>query len=329
MDKSDLQTLRFRDFELDLSKGLLLREGDPIPIKGKTFETLCVLVCSEGRIVSREELMDTLWPDSFVEENNLSQHISALRRILGNGTNDTEYIQTVPRRGYRFLPEVINPAAERREPATENDQTEVIEVSAGVSTAARTVGPKPKAAARPVIESVELARNKTVNEYGAVSDTPVSIEPPVARPRSMRRRGLGRGLRCLIWGTSIAFVFLVLQTVLQIYAVMTFESRGALPPGSSTHLTDMVERLVGLLFIPVILGYFLGLGLILYGIARIIYALTQRGHEPGKVSLVERFLVLGTIAAILAVAIPNLLASRKLARQTRQLQLQQLELRAK
>ena len=123
MDKSDLQTLKFRDFELDLSKGLLLRNGDPIPIKGKTFETLCLLVCSEGRIVSREELMDSLWPDAFVEENNLSQHISALRRILGNGTSDAEYIQTVPRRGYRFLPEVTRLTAEGRAAATESYQS--------------------------------------------------------------------------------------------------------------------------------------------------------------------------------------------------------------
>ena len=317
MDKSDLQTLKFRDFELDLSKGLLLRNGDPIPIKGKTFETLCLLVCSEGRIVSREELMDSLWPDAFVEENNLSQHISALRRILGNGTSDAEYIQTVPRRGYRFLPEVTRLTAEGRAAATESYQSEIIEESAVGSTVEST----PDAAARP--------RSKTDNEYGIVSATPVSIEQPIVRPRSMRRRGLGRGLRCLIWGTSLAFVFLVLQTVLQIYAIMTFESRGARPPGASTHLTDTFESLVGLLFIPVILGYFLGLGLILYGVARIIYAMTQRGHEPGKVSLVEKFLVLGTIAAVLAVAIPNLLASRKIARRTRQLQQQQLELRAK
>lgn len=324
MDKSDLQTLKFRGFELDLAKGLLLRDGDPIPIKGKTFETLCVLVCSEGRIVSREELMDALWPDAFVEENNLNQHISALRRILGNGASDTEYIQTVPRRGYRFLPEVTHLTAECREAATESYQTKAREESKGVSTATATVESKPDAPARPRVESVERSRDKTDNGNGIMSVAAVGIEQPIARPRSMRRRGLGRGLRCLIWGTSIAFVFLVLQTVLQIYAIMTFESRGALPPGASTHLTDTFESLVGLLFIPVILGYFLGLGLILYGVARIIYAMTQRGHEPGKVSLVEKFLVLGTIAAILAVAIPNLLASRKIARRTRQLQQQQL-----
>jgi DNA-binding winged helix-turn-helix (wHTH) protein/TolB-like protein/Flp pilus assembly protein TadD len=90
----------FGDFRIDLRRGLLLRGSEPIPIPPKAFETMVVLVQSDGRLLTKEELMAKVWGETFVEENNLTQQISLLRKVL----QDTEqrYIETVPRRGYRF-----------------------------------------------------------------------------------------------------------------------------------------------------------------------------------------------------------------------------------
>jgi WD40 repeat protein/DNA-binding winged helix-turn-helix (wHTH) protein len=96
----------FGDFRLDVATGVLLRDGEPVTLQWKAFETLCVLVRSEGRLISRSELIEAIWPDSFVEENNLSQQIRTLRKALGDGENGVRFIETVPRRGFRFLPAV-------------------------------------------------------------------------------------------------------------------------------------------------------------------------------------------------------------------------------
>jgi DNA-binding winged helix-turn-helix (wHTH) protein len=76
---------------------------------------MLVLIRNRQRVVSREEIMKAVWPDSVVEENNLDQQIAALRRALGQSQNSEILIETVPRRGYRFLPEVIE---ERHEPGS-------------------------------------------------------------------------------------------------------------------------------------------------------------------------------------------------------------------
>src|SRR5688572_31715985 len=93
----------FGPFVVETGEGLLLREGRPVQLTPKAFETLVALVEQSGRCLGKEELMRRVWPDSFVEENNLSQNVSQLRRALaGEGGDAAEYIETVPRRGYRF-----------------------------------------------------------------------------------------------------------------------------------------------------------------------------------------------------------------------------------
>jgi DNA-binding winged helix-turn-helix (wHTH) protein/Tol biopolymer transport system component len=120
MDPIESALYEFDCYQLDVNEGMLLRNGEPVNLQWKAFETLCVLVRSEGRLVSREELIETIWPDSFVEENNLSQQIRALRKLLGNGEEGVQFIETVPRRGYRFLPPVKIPS---ELPAGENGGT--------------------------------------------------------------------------------------------------------------------------------------------------------------------------------------------------------------
>src|SRR5260370_20304471 len=94
---------RFGDFMVDSDQKVLLRQGTPTPLTPKVFDTLLVLVENSGRIVEKEELMNRLWPDSFVEEANLTFNIQQLRKSLGDNARKSQYIETVPRRGYRFI----------------------------------------------------------------------------------------------------------------------------------------------------------------------------------------------------------------------------------
>jgi DNA-binding winged helix-turn-helix (wHTH) protein len=77
----------FAGFRLDVAKRILIRQGEPVALAPKVFDTLLFLVQNSGRILEKDELMRSLWPDSFVEEGNLSQNIFVLRKILGNDQN--------------------------------------------------------------------------------------------------------------------------------------------------------------------------------------------------------------------------------------------------
>lgn len=103
----------FGRFTLDMAESRLLRDGQPVPLKPKVLETLSVLVENTGHTMDKDELMKRLWPDSFVEEANLAVNISQLRKALGEGENGEIYIETVPKRGYRFAAQVTKVLAER------------------------------------------------------------------------------------------------------------------------------------------------------------------------------------------------------------------------
>jgi eukaryotic-like serine/threonine-protein kinase len=96
----------FGPFRVDPEKQMLLREGGPVSITPKTFETLLVLVRHNREVVNKDDLMKELWPDSFVEESNLSQNIFMPRKALGDTPEERRYIVTVPGKGYRFVAEV-------------------------------------------------------------------------------------------------------------------------------------------------------------------------------------------------------------------------------
>ena len=106
MLKDDSQIYEFGDYRLDLGKQMLSRAGVHIPLTRKVFETLHVLVKRAGQVIEKEDLIRVVWPDAIVEENNLNQNISTLRRVLGESRGDNRYIATVSGRGYRFVPEV-------------------------------------------------------------------------------------------------------------------------------------------------------------------------------------------------------------------------------
>jgi DNA-binding winged helix-turn-helix (wHTH) protein/TolB-like protein/Flp pilus assembly protein TadD len=96
----------FGAFRLDAAQRLLLREGTVVPLTLKAFDLLITLVESDGQVLTKDELMHRVWPDSFVEEANLSHHIHKLREALGERENGDKYIKTLARRGYRFVAEV-------------------------------------------------------------------------------------------------------------------------------------------------------------------------------------------------------------------------------
>jgi len=105
----------FAPFLLDVRERRLVCEGRPIPLRAKVFDTLCLLLERAGHLVSREELMRAIWPDATVHENNLEHNLSVLRKVFRQNYPDAKYIETVSRRGYRFVAEVRE--AEQR-PAT-------------------------------------------------------------------------------------------------------------------------------------------------------------------------------------------------------------------
>src|ERR1700693_5464115 len=100
------QLYQFGPFRVDPEKEILLRAGDPVPLTPKTFQILLVLVRHSKEVVTKDDLMKTVWPDTFVEEANLSRNIFMLRKALGESPQDHQYILTVPGRGYRFAENV-------------------------------------------------------------------------------------------------------------------------------------------------------------------------------------------------------------------------------
>jgi DNA-binding winged helix-turn-helix (wHTH) protein/TolB-like protein/Tfp pilus assembly protein PilF len=167
MSKEEGRLYEFGPFTLDASEHVLLRGGEPVPLTPKVFETLVLLVERHGRLVEKSELMKALWPDSFVEESNLTNNISVLRRALGEPPDRGRYIETVPKRGYRFAAEVrmstvaADEVVIRRETITrvvaeeEEERPEASAPTAGVATPTQTV-------ARPTARWMRAQRVRSV-----------------------------------------------------------------------------------------------------------------------------------------------------------------------
>jgi TolB-like protein/DNA-binding winged helix-turn-helix (wHTH) protein/Flp pilus assembly protein TadD len=96
----------FGPFVLNPAEHTLLRDGQPVPLRPKVFDILLILVEQHGHLVEKDELMRSVWDERFVEEGNLNKNISLLRQALGESSNGHKYIETVPKRGYRFTAEV-------------------------------------------------------------------------------------------------------------------------------------------------------------------------------------------------------------------------------
>jgi TolB-like protein/DNA-binding winged helix-turn-helix (wHTH) protein/Flp pilus assembly protein TadD len=106
MSDTEMHIYEFGPFRVDSRRRLLLREGNQVRLPAKAFEILLVLLEGKGRLVEKDELMRRVWPDSVVEENNLTVNISALRRSLTESPGEHRYVVTVPGRGYQFVADV-------------------------------------------------------------------------------------------------------------------------------------------------------------------------------------------------------------------------------
>src|SRR5712692_10561216 len=102
------ESYEFGPFRADLRRRVLERDGTPIALTGKAFEILTALLERRGEILDKDTLMKIVWPDTIVEENNLSVNISWLRKALGETPQEAQYILTVPGRGYRFIGEITS-----------------------------------------------------------------------------------------------------------------------------------------------------------------------------------------------------------------------------
>src|SRR5262245_49475332 len=97
----------FGPYRLDTAEKMLFKNGEPLQLTPKVFDTLLVLVERHGSLVEKDLLIKKVWPDSYVGESNLSQNIHILRKVLEQDSKEHTYIETVPRRGYRFIAPVI------------------------------------------------------------------------------------------------------------------------------------------------------------------------------------------------------------------------------
>ena len=154
-------------FRLYPTEHLLLRDGTALPLAPKAFDILVFLVQNSGHLVKRDALMEAIWPDSFVEETNITVNVSLLRKTLGTMGDGQPYIETVPRKGYRFNASVIEaedlqpPVSSAEQPRLQesSEQAAAAATAAAVSDASIAPAPEPDVP-QASVEVVELPSEK-------------------------------------------------------------------------------------------------------------------------------------------------------------------------
>src|SRR6059058_6139536 len=106
MEPQTAHIFRFGPFCLEIEDRLLLEHGRAVPLTPKAFDTLVALVRRNGRVVKKEDLLSEVWPNTFVEEATLAQNVFTLRKALGQTASGAQYIETIPKHGYRFVADV-------------------------------------------------------------------------------------------------------------------------------------------------------------------------------------------------------------------------------
>src|SRR5687767_2855531 len=160
---------RFNDFELDALKRQLLRRGQPVTLQPKAFDLLLVLVENGGRLLTKDDLLNRVWPDQIVEESNLTVHMSALRKALGEQRDQRRFVVTEPGRGYRFVADVSEVGAGSEEFSIESHTLSRIVIEEEVETRDEPTRASPAeakiaslpatTAARQVAASADLSRH--------------------------------------------------------------------------------------------------------------------------------------------------------------------------
>jgi Tol biopolymer transport system component/DNA-binding winged helix-turn-helix (wHTH) protein len=130
MNRAAGPSYEFGPFRLELSEHMLLRDGHAVPLTPKIFEVLRVLVQNGGHLVEKETLLKGVWPDSFVEEGALNRSVSVLRKALGENASGEKYIETVPKRGYRFVAPVTECLHDSSNPIVEPHRHVAVDIEA-------------------------------------------------------------------------------------------------------------------------------------------------------------------------------------------------------
>jgi eukaryotic-like serine/threonine-protein kinase len=127
------QGFRFGPVTLIPAERLVLKDGRPVPLTPKAFDLLAFMAAHPGRLLTKDELMQAVWPDAIVEESNLSYNVFAIRKALGEGEDTERYVETVPKRGYRFLPQVV-PVDDNGNGLLKDPQIPPAEIAAGIGS---------------------------------------------------------------------------------------------------------------------------------------------------------------------------------------------------
>ena len=191
------KSFNFGPFQLDLNQRVLLRDGKPVPLPPKAMIILAVLVENHGKLVEREELIRRAWPNVFVEDGNLTVNVFALRKVLAEGLNGVSPIETIPKRGYRFIATVEPQYAPTLVASPEYDR------SSGVSPAAGAEG-----VSLPSVQGGSWPR-------AAARDDSRIQEVPAAPTRVNTRPGLWKG-RALA-GTAVIGLISILAAILLLH----------------------------------------------------------------------------------------------------------------
>jgi DNA-binding winged helix-turn-helix (wHTH) protein/Tol biopolymer transport system component len=204
----NIRIYEFDEFRLDAENLLLLRSGETVQLPIKAVQILLTLVEANGRVMKKEEILKRVWADTFIEESNLSHHVAVLRRALGEEKNSKKFIETIPRRGYRFIAPVTE---------IESGTDEVIK-----SERTRTQ----------IIEEEEIEIREPIESISAETAAPETSAPPDAVAAKKTRRG---------WRSPVlvgAFVIAVAAIVFAIYklsdaAPIRFEAKNTMRLTSS------------------------------------------------------------------------------------------------
>jgi len=159
----------FGEFTVDADQKVLLRNGTPLPLAPKIFDTLLILVENAGRIVEKDALMNRLWPNTFVEEANLTFNVQQLRKALGDNARKPLFIETVARRGYRFIAEMS--AASDKENSVQDNEAEkkLINVDIGSPSRPEASGQSLKQASPPKFRYIFAVGIFTVLVIGGIA----------------------------------------------------------------------------------------------------------------------------------------------------------------
>jgi len=150
MAQLDSHSYEFGRFRLKTAERILLREGELVPLTPKVFDILITLVENRGKVVAKDDLMKRVWPTTYVEEGNLTQNISLLRKALGESPGGVQFIETVPRRGYRFVGD-INEMWDGAPLNGPSDSVAASSPAVAVEPAAETVSQEDNSTSTPVV----------------------------------------------------------------------------------------------------------------------------------------------------------------------------------